>query len=45
MKLTSLKNVEVINEEIAELVNGGIVPPDSTSGDVYSTSGDSVHHD
>ncbi|WP_157849142.1 hypothetical protein [Flavobacterium sp. Root186] len=45
MKLTSLKNVEVINEEIVVLVNGGTVPPDSTSGDVTSTSDDSVHHD
>ncbi|WP_157849143.1 hypothetical protein [Flavobacterium sp. Root186] len=45
MKLTSLKNVEVINEEIIDLVVGGNIPPDSTSGDVECTSGDSVHHD
>ena len=45
MKLKSLKNVEVINKEVLDLVNGGINPADSTSGDVTSTSGDSVSKD
>ncbi|WP_157849144.1 hypothetical protein [Flavobacterium sp. Root186] len=45
MKLKSLKCVEVFNIESAELVNGGSVPSESTSGDVASTSGDSVSQD
>jgi hypothetical protein len=45
MKLKSLKNVEVINKADLNLVNGGSVPKESTSGDVTSTSGDSVSKD
>ena len=45
MKLKSLKNVEVINKEVLDLVNGGIQIADSQTADVSSTSGDSVSKD